>query len=210
MADWLESIRQRLEERIYSYWEEYSMELFPRMEIGLFNGWLLITLFYLVFGIMLFIFPKIVVARLYDRSGQRGIHKGRRVFGMLFIFLWMFLSIVTPLTDDNAVLVLGIILYTLGLIGMVVALIDYKNTPIDQLVTSGLYSISRHPQQVTISASFLGVSVAMGSWLGLGLIVLGLILAHSKVLAEEEACLKQYGDSYKRYMERVPRYFLFF
>jgi protein-S-isoprenylcysteine O-methyltransferase Ste14 len=186
------------------------MELLPRMEIGFFNGWLLIAFFYLVFGIMLIIFPKAVVARLYDRSGQRGIQMGRRVFGMLLIFLWMFLSIITPLTDDNAVLVLGIIIYTLGLIGMVVALIDYKNTPIDQLVTKGLYKISRHPQQVTISASFLGVSIAMGSWLALGLIIVGLTMAHPKILAEEEDCLERYGESYQKYMERVPRYFLFF
>jgi len=180
------------------------------MEIGFFNGWLLIAFFYLVFGIMLIIFPKAVVARLYDRSGQRGFQKGRRVFGMLLIFLWMFLSIVTHLTDDIAVFAFGIAIYSLGLIGMVVALIEYKNTPIDQLVTSGLYSISRHPQQVTISASFLGVSIAMGSWLALGLICVGLIMAHPKILAEEEACLEQYGESYKRYMEQVPRYFLFF
>jgi protein-S-isoprenylcysteine O-methyltransferase Ste14 len=186
------------------------MELFPAMDIGLFNGWLLIAFFYLVFGVMLIIFPKTVVARLYDRSGQRGIQKGRRVIGLILVFLWFFLSIVTPLTDENAVLTFGIAIYSLGLVGMVIALLDYKNTPISQLVTSGLYRISRHPQQVTLSASFLGVSIAMGSWLALGLIVLGLIMAHPKILAEEEACLEIYGESYKRYMERVPRYFLFF
>ena len=186
------------------------MELFPAMDIGLFNGWLLITFFYLVFGVMLIIFPKTVVARLYDRSSQRGTQKGRRVIGLILVFLWFFLSIVTPLTDVNVVFALGIIIYTIGLVGMVVALLDYKNTPIDQLVTSGLYRISRHPQQVTLSTSFLGVSITMGSWLSLGLIVLGLIMAHPKILAEEEACLEIYGESYKRYMERVPRYFLFF
>lgn len=186
------------------------MELFPRMEIGFFNGWLLITSFYVVFGIMLVISPKAVVARLYDRSGQRGVQKGLRLFGMLFIFLWLFLSIVTPLTDDKVVLVVGIIIFAVGLIGMVVAIINYKNTPIDQLVTSGLYSISRHPQQVAISVTFLGVSIAMGSWLALGMICVALIMAHPKVLAEEEACLNIYGEVYERYMEQVPRYFLFF
>jgi protein-S-isoprenylcysteine O-methyltransferase Ste14 len=36
------------------------------------------------------------------------------------------------------------------------------------------------------------------------------VFSHYGILAEEEVCLKQYGDSYRAYMERVPRYFLFF
>jgi protein-S-isoprenylcysteine O-methyltransferase Ste14 len=40
--------------------------------------------------------------------------------------------------------------------------------------------------------------------------VLGLAFAHFRILAEEGTCLRQYGDSYRVYMERVPRYFLLF
>jgi len=47
------------------------MELFPNLEIGLFNGWILIVLFFGACGIMLIFFPKNAIARLYDRSGQR-------------------------------------------------------------------------------------------------------------------------------------------
>lgn len=101
-------------------------------------------------------------------------------------------------------------IYSLGLIGFVIALLNYKNTPVDQPVTSGLYRISRHPQQLTISVSFLGISIAIGSWLAFAFIIIGVIGAHYKILAEEEACLEQYGESYKNYMEHIPRYFLFF
>ena len=34
--------------------------------------------------------------------------------------------------------------------------------------------------------------------------------AQDRILAEEEACLAQYGDSYRDYMRRVPRYLVFF
>jgi protein-S-isoprenylcysteine O-methyltransferase Ste14 len=34
-------------------------------------------------------------------------------------------------------------------------------------------------------------------------------LQHLGILAEEEVCLRRYGEPYRAYMERVPRYFLF-
>ena len=49
-----------------------------------------------------------------------------------------------------------------------------------------------------------------GSRSAFAVLILGAVGAHKKNLSKEEACLKQYGESYKIYMERIPRYFLFF
>ena len=185
------------------------MELFPNLEFGLFNGWILIVLFFVVYVIMLIFFPKNAVARLYDRSGQRKHQILRRLFGVILVLLWFILVSLTPLMIGDVVFVIGISIYSLGLIGFVIALENFKNTPVDQPVTSGLYRISRHPQQLTASISFLGISIAIGSWVAFAFMILGVIGAHNKILAEEEACLEQYGESYKNYMERIPRYFLF-
>jgi protein-S-isoprenylcysteine O-methyltransferase Ste14 len=35
-------------------------------------------------------------------------------------------------------------------------------------------------------------------------------MEHFGVLAEEEMCLKQYGESYRLYLEQVSRYLVFF
>ena len=186
------------------------MELFPNLEFGLFNGWILIVVFFVAYGIMLVFFPKNVVARLYDRSGQRKHQVLRRLFGVILVLLWFILVSLTLLRVGDVVFVIGISVYSLGLIGFVIALGNFKNTPVDQPVTSGLYRISRHPQQLTASVSFLGISIAIGSWLAFAFMILGVIGAHNKILAEEEACLEQYGESYKNHMERIPRYLLFF
>ncbi|NOQ95291.1 MAG: DUF1295 domain-containing protein [Desulfobacterales bacterium] len=186
------------------------MELFPNLEFGLFNGWILIVLFFVAYVIMLIFFPKNAVARLYDRSGQRKHQVLRRLFGVILVLLWFILVSLTPLMIGDVVFVIGISIYSLGLIGFVIALLNFKNTPVDQPVTSGLYRISRHPQQLTASVSFLGIGIAIGSWPVFAFMILGVIGAHNKILAEEEACLEQYGESYKDYMERIPRYFLFF
>jgi len=186
------------------------MELFPNLEIGLINGWILIVLFFGAYGIMLIFFPKKAIARLYDRSGQRNDQVLRRLFVVILVLLWLILVSLTPLKIGDVVFVIGISIYSLGLIGFIVALDNFNNTPVDQPVTSGLYKISRHPQQLAVSVSFLGIGIAIGSWPVFAFMVLGVIGAHNKILAEEEACLKQYGESYKNYMERIPRYFLFF
>ena len=186
------------------------MEIFPDLEFGLFNGWLLAAIFYLVFGILLVLFPKRVVTRLYDRSGRRDGGVVGRVLGLLLILVWLVLVILTSLRHGDVMLAVGLAFYACGLTGFVVALFNYANTPTDQPATAGLYHISRHPQQIMISLSFLGISIAIGSWIALILIGIAIIAAHNKVLAEEEACLQMYGESYRDYMERVPRYFLFF
>ena len=47
-----------------------GMELIPALKIGWLNGWILLCLIYLIFGILLLAFPKDVISRLYnyDRS----------------------------------------------------------------------------------------------------------------------------------------------
>lgn len=186
------------------------MELIPEIGLGLLNGWLPLVFFYIVFGMMLIAFPRSVVARLYDRSGWTEAQRNLSAAGKLFIFSWLFLVIFTPLEFSRGTFVLGVLLYLIGLVGIIIALLNYWGTPLDQPVTKGLYRISRNPQQVTILIIFLGITLMIGSWLALILLGIGAVLAHARVLAEERSCLEQYGASYGNYMEEVPRYLFFF
>ena len=106
-------------------------------------------------------------------------------------------------------LVIGGIVYLLGFVSMVWALITYRRTPIDQPVVAGLYRISRHPQVVGLMLIFLGCCLAVGSWLLIFAWVVLACINHMRLVGEERLCLAQYGDSYQEYMQRVPRYFGF-
>ena len=186
------------------------IELIPALEMGWFNGWILICLLYLIYGVLLWSFPEDVVARLYDKSGRT---KRQNLFisiGSVLAFVYFVLIILTPLKIGSNVFIAGIVLFTLGLLGFVVALFNFKNAPLDRLVTGGLYRISRHPQQLMFFISFLGICIAIGSWLALFIQIISSLFLHFRILAEEKACLERYGDSYRDYMKRVPRYFLFF
>jgi protein-S-isoprenylcysteine O-methyltransferase Ste14 len=186
------------------------MELFPALQIGWLNGWIPFGLLVLTEGVLLLSFPREVVARLIDRSGWS--RKQMRWFsaGKLFSLICIVLIILTPLKTGSFIFVIGMALNLMGLIGLGSAMLAFRSTPSDQPVTGGLYKVSRHPQISMTFVSLLGASLAVGSWPALLMLVLSRALQHLGILAEEEVCLRQYGDSYRAYMERVPRYFLFF
>jgi protein-S-isoprenylcysteine O-methyltransferase Ste14 len=186
------------------------MQLMPKLEIGLLNGWILLAIDFLIQGGLLLIFPKDVVARLFDRSGWSEKQKVFTILGKVFSLICLILITLTPLKPDSTVFLVGIIVYATGLAGLAAAMLSFKNTPPDQPVTKGVYRISRHPQIVALFIIFFGMCLAIGSWVALFMLIMSRLFQHFGILAEEEVCVKRYGESYRAYMERVPRYFVFF
>jgi len=54
----------------------------------------------------------------------------------------------------------------------------------------------------------VGICITIGSGLVLFIVIISSLFLHSRDLSEEKACLERYGDLYRAYMKRVPRYFL--
>ena len=185
------------------------MELFPALKIGWLNGWILLAFEFLIQGTLLLVFPKPVVARLFDRSGWSTKQRLFTILGKVFSLACLILIILTPLQINTNTFIIGLVLYLVGIAGLVTAMLNFKATLPDQPVTAGLYQISRHPQIVSLFVIFLGVCLAIGSWVALLSLLLSRVFQHFGILAEEEVCLKQYGESYSTYMKRIPRYFLF-
>jgi protein-S-isoprenylcysteine O-methyltransferase Ste14 len=187
-----------------------EMELFPALELGWLNGWILLVVLYGIFGMLLLSFPKTVVARLYayDRSRWSKKQRAYHVIGKLLVLVNIVLTILTPLRVGSTDFILGVVLFAIGLTGFTIALLNFKNTPLNQPITKGLYSMSRHPQALMLLVAGVGISLAIGSWIALLLLVTASLFGRSRILAEERTLLEQYGDSYRDYMERVPRYLL--
>lgn len=183
------------------------MMLFPELQPGWLNGWLLLVILYGIFGILLIIFPREVVSRLYDRSGWTRRDYIRRIIGLPIALAVIGLLIYLPLKVGTAPFWVGLTIYAVALVIFNMALINYRNTPLDQPVTRGVYRFSRNPQIAGLILAFLGTAVAVGSWLLVILVALMSIGAHTRILAEERACLMQYGEAYQAYMDTIPRYF---
>ena len=186
------------------------MELLPPLTLGWCNGWIFLALLAATEGILFWIFPKDVVERLFDRSGWSQKQIIFTVVGKICALMCLLQIIFTPLKIGSMVFMLGTCVAGLGLLGLAKALFDFKNTPIDEPVTRGLYRISRHPQIVMASVVLLGACIAIGSWGALLLLAGARLFSHLGIRAEEEVCLKLYGERYHSYMARVPRYFIFF
>ncbi len=182
------------------------MEFLPDFRLGWLNGGLLLATLVLTDGILFLAFRKDAVARLFDRSGWTQRQIVFTVMGKLLALVTVVMIIFTPLKLRSYVFIVGAVLVGLGLIGVVKALFDFRNTPPDQPVTQGIYGVSRHPQNLASYFVILGCTIAIGSWLAVFLFVVARLFLHANLVAEEDVCLREYGEAYRDYMDRVPRY----
>jgi protein-S-isoprenylcysteine O-methyltransferase Ste14 len=153
---------------------------------------------------------KEAVARPYDEEGWTRSQKVMAKISKIFAILTNILMIFTPLKTESLEFIIGLIIFSLGTFGFITAILNFNDTPLDEPVTSGLYRVSRNPQMIMLNLVGIGISITIGSGIAIILIVLGHFFSHFRILGEEKRLLEQYGDSYREYMEKVPRYFLFF
>jgi len=182
------------------------MVFFPQLGIRWLNGWVLLVIYGLVFGITVRSFPQDVVARLYDRSHWTGAQRRLTRLGKVLSAIVFGLLAFSPLRIGSPVFFVGSALYASGLAGLVVALFNFKDAEPGQPATRGLYRVSRNPQGVMLVLTFVGASLAAATWTTLALFLLAAVCYHFRILAEERSCLEIYGRAYEDYLDSVPRY----
>lgn len=74
------------------------------------------------------------------------------------------------------------------------------------LITTGIYAWTRHPQYTGWIILFVGVSVAARSPLALLLTVAMVVAVRVWLPYEERHLVAEFGDDYRRYAQRVPRF----
>jgi protein-S-isoprenylcysteine O-methyltransferase Ste14 len=186
------------------------MSLFPPLSLSWLNGWLPTAVFYGSFLILLKIFPKDTVDRLYDDSGWTLEMARPAKIGLPFALVAMILILFSPLKLGQQVFWIGLVLALIGQAGFIYSLHSFNITPLNEPVTDGLYRISRNPQWVTFAVVMIGFSLMVGSWTVLALLTVRVVMNHFRILGEERALEEQYGDSYLAYKNTVPRYLIFF
>jgi protein-S-isoprenylcysteine O-methyltransferase Ste14 len=75
-----------------------------------------------------------------------------------------------------------------------------------QLVDSGIYSLVRHPQYLGgILSIFVTTPLLYPHWLFVVLGIPGAAILYWSAREEEKLLVTRFGDSYRSYMQRVPR-----
>jgi protein-S-isoprenylcysteine O-methyltransferase Ste14 len=101
--------------------------------------------------------------------------------------------------------VLGI--YALGVVLYFLAVFSFVRPEAGGLNTAGLYRFSRNPMYVGYFFYFLGLALLTQSPILLAILVLFQISTHWIILAEEQWCIREFGEDYISYMKKVRRYF---
>ena len=124
----------------------------------------------------------------------------------IIYLLMVIYSIFVPLKLGTAWFYAGLPIYLLGLIPYAMVWVGFATTPPDKLVTKGIYRYSRHPMYLAQFPIFAGVGIAAASWIFLLISVVYMLLPLLWVNAEERHCLKFYGNAYREYINRTPRW----
>ena len=186
------------------------MTLVPVFEIGVWNAWIL----------QLFVFLTMFVPSLF--LSKEGRNRNSRMTSFVtsnrtekilawstHLVIWPFVilySIFLPLKLGTAWLYVGLLIFVLGLAIQVVTTISVANTPLDKPVTQGTYRISRHPIYFGSFLILVGMGIASASWVIMLCALLWIAFFYIVVPAEEHFLVKEYGEVYREYMNRTPRW----
>lgn len=116
-------------------------------------------------------------------------------------------SIGCPLRPGTWWFYLGIPLAVGGMLLLTAAIVTAARTPAGRPFITGPYRCSRHPMMVFGSLGLIGAALAAASWLLLLLAVISQGAYLLELDSEEQHCLAAYGDAYRSYRDRTPKYF---
>jgi protein-S-isoprenylcysteine O-methyltransferase Ste14 len=119
----------------------------------------------------------------------------------LFIY-----PIFLPLKVGTAWFYVGSLIYLLATIFGIKSCLDFATTPMDKPATSGVYRISRNPMYLGGFVMYVAIGIASASWIYILLAMMYIAVQYILVGTEERWCLETYGDTYREYMNRTPRW----
>ena len=185
------------------------MSLVPAFEIGVWNAWILMLYFPLHPLIMIVVDKLVGVGNINKKMGDVPYTRTeKKMFNSMLILMLLacIYSIFLPLKLGTPWFYAGLPIYLIGLIMVIFAIVNIAITPEGKPFTKGAYRYSRHPMTFWGNITYLGVSIASASWVFLLFVAVVAILLHYLMIAEERGCLEYYGDAYREYMNRTPRW----
>lgn len=100
----------------------------------------------------------------------------------------------------------GLLIYLAGLVMVIMSSIEFATAPLGKPMVRGIYTISRHPGYFGFFLAYLGTGIACASWVFLLCAVGWIVSWQFGVVEEERILLEKYGEAYRQYMTRTPRW----
>ncbi len=185
-----------------------DFSFFTTLQAGLLNAWIP------SFGMVLIQFIYMAVfkeggKRAVDTSWYTGKDKINASVSTILQIAILVLSVFVPFKFGTAWFLTGTVIYMLSLAVFAWSFHCYANAPTGKTIQGGIYRWSRNPMYFFFFTGMLGVCIASASlWMLLALIPFA-ISTHFIILGEERYCENVYGEEYRKYKSKTPRYFLF-
>ncbi len=186
------------------------MSLIPAFDIGVWNAWVLQVIFLLTLSAPSFFMSKEAKERVNRGTESMPLSKTEKRLALsthaVIMPLTLIYSIFLPLKLGTIWLYAGLLIFILALVMTLMTTFNYAATPLGEPVTRGIYRISRHPIYLSGFVLYAGIGIACASWFLLLCAVLWIAFWQVVVPAEERFLLEKYGNTYREYMDRTPRW----
>ena len=115
-------------------------------------------------------------------------------------------SIFLPLKLGTAWLYAGLAIFVVALVISITTLFNIASAPAEKPAARGVYKFSRHPIYFSGFLMFISVGIVCASWVFLFFAAVWIVFWQIVVPAEERLLIEKYGDSYRDYRDRTPRW----
>ena len=184
------------------------MSIIPAFELGLWNAWILKLLGILAVAVTGSLSNKQAMKKFGEKFTVPQ-SKAEEVSGRLISLLslpFILYSFFLPLRLGTFWFYVGLSICFLAFVIAFSSVVSFTTTSLDRLVTKGTYRVSRNPICLAGFLLEFGIGLACASWVFILYAMVDLILMNTMLKAEERFLLDKYGDAYRDYMNRTPRW----
>ncbi len=187
------------------------MSFIPAFEIGLWNAWIFMVLFFAATTILPLLINKEKMEKWAEGGpGWSELNKTAKIVQVITHIIIMpftlIYSIFLPLKLGTLWFFVGFPICLLALVMGLMFSISFLTAPLGEPISKGVYAISRHPGYFGFFLGYVGIGIACASWFFLLCALVWIVSWHFGVVEEERILLEKYGDAYRKYMNRTPRW----
>jgi protein-S-isoprenylcysteine O-methyltransferase Ste14 len=187
------------------------MSLVPEFELGLWNAWIIAVLGFILPWIPSFFINREVVNKRMGKikwsEFSKTVKIGYIITQGIIVPFTIIYSFFLPLKLSTVWFYVGLPISILGIIMPFISGVSFATAPLDKPITTGVYRITRNPEYFSVFLQYLGIGISGLSWIFILCAVVWIISFHVEVVqSEEPSLIKKYGDAYREYMNRTPRW----
>jgi protein-S-isoprenylcysteine O-methyltransferase Ste14 len=185
------------------------MSAVPAFDIGVWNAWIFLVPYIFTNFVLTFLLAafKKRKSTFWAFPPYTRLEKIYLLFFYIIMFgLWVY-SVFLPLAIDSVWFYAGLAVYLLGFAILILTMLTFNATSIDKPNTASVYRITRHPWYIGMFLIYFGTGIASASWVYSLLTIIWLVpIRNCLMIIEERECCERFGDAYREYMNRTPRW----